>query len=193
MTTPTDANLTSDDYRAKAERVQRVADTAATSAAWDNDSPCAGWAARDVIRHMIDTQRDFLSRHELALPPPPEATAAPDPAAEWRTHAAGVCGLLADPQVGPREYDGHFGRTSIGATMARFYGWDMLVHRWDLARALGADDTLTTEELDEIEGSAQGFDDQLYAEGICRPALPVAQDADRQVRVLARLGRDGRS
>lgn len=187
--TSTDANDASDDYRTRAERVQRVADTAATPAAWDDDSPCAGWAARDVIRHMIETQRDFLSRQELELPAPSDATA--DPALAWRGHAAAVSGLLADPQVGSREYDGHFGRTTIGATMARFYGWDMIVHRWDLARALGRDDTLTVEELDEIETGAQGFGEQLYAEGICLPALPVAQDADRQVRVLARLGRDG--
>ena len=31
-----------------------------------------------------------------------------------------------------REYDGFFGRTTIGATLDNFYGFDLVVHGWDL-------------------------------------------------------------
>src|SRR3712207_7605657 len=39
----------------------------------------------------------------------------------------------------------------------QFYVWDMLVHRWDVARAVGADAALSAEELDRIEAGADGF------------------------------------
>lgn len=65
----------------------------------------------------------------------------------------------------------------------------MLVHRWDVARAVGADAALSDPELDEIEAGADSFGDALYMEGICRPGSPLRGDADRLSRVLARLGR----
>ena len=37
-----------------------------------------------------------------------------------------------------REYDGYFGRTTIAATVADFYGWDLVVHGSDVARATGS-------------------------------------------------------
>ena len=75
--------------------------------------------------------------------------------------------------------------------MAGFYGWDLLVHRWDLASALGVDAGLTEAELDAIEAPLAMFGDQLYSPGICQPPLDVPAAAERQARVLARLGRRG--
>lgn len=144
-----------------------------------------------MVDHLIQTQRDFLSSHDLELPPAPDVSA--DPAAAWANHCAAVEELVKDRKVGEREYDGWFGRTTIGATLAQFYGWDMVVHRWDLARAVGADDTLSDEELDAVESALPAFGAQLYSEGICGPALQVDDDESRQVRVLALLGRDARS
>ena len=40
-----------------------------------------------------------------------------------------------------------------------------------------------------LERSADGFGDHLYDDGVCKPALAVPDGADRQERVLARLGR----
>ncbi|MFI2840426.1 maleylpyruvate isomerase N-terminal domain-containing protein [Mycolicibacterium sp. PDY-3] len=39
---------------------------------WDAASACAGWSARDVLTHLIDTQREFFERHGFALPPRPD-------------------------------------------------------------------------------------------------------------------------
>ena len=54
----------------------------------------------------------------------------------WSEHVAAVLDRVGD-DVLHAEYDGYFGRTTVGATLADFYGFDMVVHRWDLARALG--------------------------------------------------------
>lgn len=179
------------DYRAKAEALDQLGSSAG-SPDWQRSSPCDGWSARDVIDHLVDTQRDFLTQRELSLPEDAAEDDAGDPAQRWRAHSHAVASLLDDPTVSGTAYDGYFGPTTVGETLAQFYGWDMLVHRWDLARGLGADVTFTDSELDEMEGPLPMFGDQLYAEGICGPAVEVGADEPRQVQVLARLGRDAR-
>ncbi|WP_343990359.1 TIGR03086 family protein, partial [Terrabacter terrae] len=109
--------------------------------------------------------------------------------AAWHAHDDRMRELLADPAVVGLEYDGVFGRTTVGRTLVAFHGFDLVVHRWDLATAAGLDGHLTDDELDVLERSADGFGEHLYDDGVCAPALPVPDDADRQERLLARLGR----
>jgi len=154
---------------------------------WSEPSPCQGWSARDVLRHMIDTQREFLTGQRIDLGEPPDIEA--DPAAAWRAHARRVVEAIADDAVPAIAYDGHFGPTTVGATLERFYMWDMLVHRWDIAYAVGADTGFTDAELDQIDRGAAGFGQSLHMDGVCKPALEPPADADRTVRLLARLGR----
>ncbi len=152
---------------------------------WDAASPCAGWSARDVLSHVMGTQADFLAQHGHDLPEPDAA----DPAAAWRAHDAAVRALIADPQVAGTRYDGVFGPTTVGESLATFYGFDLLVHRWDLARSQGRDEPLTEGELDEVDAAVDGFGEHAYAPGIFAAALEPATDADRRQRVLARTGR----
>jgi hypothetical protein len=86
------------------------------------------------------------------------------------------------------DYDG-FGRATGAATLTRFYAFDLLVHRWDLARTLGQETTWTEEELDRVERTLDGFGEHLYDEGVCKPGVEAPADAPRRVRLLARMGR----
>jgi len=156
-------------------------------AGWARPSPCPGWAAGDVIGHLIDTQREFFATHGVDLGPAPDVAA--DPAKAWRSHSGRVAEALTDDAVPAREFEGFFGPTTVGAAFEQFYVWDMVVHRWDVARAVGADAGLTDAEVDRMEAGADSFGPALYMDGICRPAVDVPADADRPTRVLARLGR----
>lgn len=160
---------------------------AVPATAWTAASPCDGWSAADVVGHLVTTQREFLATHGVELGEAPDVAA--DPAGAWRAHAAAVVEALADDAVPDREFDGFFGPTTVGATFLQFYVWDMLVHRWDVARSVGADGGLTAAELDRVESGADGFGDALHMDGICGPAVEPPAGADRQARVLARLGR----
>ena len=160
---------------------------AAPDTDWTSPSPCQGWTAADVVGHLIKTQRDFLSTHGVDVGEAPDVAA--DPAAAWREHAARARAALSDDAVATRGFDGFFGPTTVGAALEQFYVWDMLVHRWDVARAFGADASLTDDELDRIEAGAASFGPALYMDGICSPAVDVPAEAARHVRVLARLGR----
>lgn len=158
---------------------------------WDAPSPCEGWSARDVLAHVIHSQRTFLAERGVDAATSVDLDSDPsiDPGDAWRVHLERMRELLTDPAVAGMEYDGVFGRTTVGKSIVAFHGFDLVVHRWDIAAAAGLDERLTDSELDMLERSADGFGEHLYDDGVCKPALPVPDDADRQERVLARLGR----
>jgi uncharacterized protein (TIGR03086 family) len=178
-------NSTATSYEAANRPLTAVLD-AVPAAAWSAASPCEGWSAADVVAHLVETQRDFFSRHAIDLGTAPDVPA--DPAAAWRDHAKRVQEVLTD-DVAATPFDGHFGPTTIGATLEQFYVWDMVVHRWDVARAGGLDTGLTDGELDRMEAGAESFGPALYMDGVCAPGVEAPADADRATRVLARLGR----
>lgn len=174
--------------------------------AWSAPSPCEGWSARDIVAHMVDTQRGLLTSRDVDLGPAPDRAA--DPAVAWHHHARQMPDVLRDDAVVETGYDGYFGPTTIGATLEQFYVWDMLVHRWDIATSAGLNAGLTDSELDRIEQGADNFGEGLHMEGICKPAgeppltptvrsgcsrgwadAPEAETA--QVRPLARSARPG--
>ncbi len=152
---------------------------------WDAASPCPGWTAADVVAHVVDTQRDFLAQRGAELGPRPEG----DPAAVWVGHLQEVRRLLADDDFAAGEYDGFFGRTTVAETLSLFYGFDLLVHHWDLGTAFGQPTVWSEAQMNRIDTALDGFGDNLYLEGICAPALDVPDDAPRQTRLLARMGR----
>jgi uncharacterized protein (TIGR03086 family) len=178
--------LTATEYDAALHPLSTLIE-AATADSWTNPSPCEGWTALDVLEHLVSTQRDFLTGRGIDLGAQPPVGV--DPAAAWRGHAERVREVLADDAVVTAAYDSHFGPSTVGATFTRFYVWDMVVHRWDLARAVGAQARLTDAELDLVEAGADAFGEALHLDGVCRPAVEAPADADRQTRVLARLGR----
>ncbi|WP_193103786.1 maleylpyruvate isomerase family mycothiol-dependent enzyme [Brachybacterium sp. FME24] len=154
---------------------------------WEAPSPCEGWTARDVLEHVCRTQRDFFAQRGLEL----SDLSGAEPAQTWAAHHREVSGLLGDPDVAQRAFDGAFGPTTVGATMIDFYGFDLIVHRWDLARSQGLDARLTPQELALIDAAVDGWGEHAYAPGIFAGALPTSPGVDEQTRVLARTGRRG--
>ncbi|WP_110206637.1 TIGR03086 family metal-binding protein [Nocardioides daejeonensis] len=178
-------NTTLDQFTTLIERFGTIVGSATD---WDASSPCEGWAARDVLDHVIDSQRDFLARQELSLGPRPEGS----PEEAWAAHASGALERLGDGTVLDREFESYFGPSTIGATIATFYNLDLIIHRWDLARAFGSDTAFTPDEVLHVEACLDELGENLYAHGACSPALPVGSDASPQERILARTGRDPR-
>jgi uncharacterized protein (TIGR03086 family) len=172
------------DYETNADRFGTVID-AANGADWSSQSPCEEWTAADVVDHVIDTQRDFLEKRGVDVGARPSGSAQE----VWEAHQEMVRRATKDEEFVSAEYDGYFGRTSVAETLANFYGFDMLVHRWDLATAVDADATFSEAELDRIETTLAGFGDNLYLDGVCKPAIDVPDDASRQAKLLGRMGR----
>src|SRR4051795_1593631 len=85
------------------DRVRTVKD-------WDVPAPVAGWAARDVVRHLIEWFPGFLaSGAGIELPHGPSVDE--DPVAAWQVHRDGVQSVLDDPETTHRELTNpHIGR-----------------------------------------------------------------------------------
>ncbi len=159
----------------------------ATDQQWDAPTPCDGWTVRDVVQHAIETERDFLERHDLSPGGAPDLA---ELSAAWRAHSAAVAEVLGREGVAEQEFDGYFGRTTIGATMADFYGWDLVIHGSDIARATGQSWSISDDEAAALHATADGWGEALHSEGVCGAAVPVPDDASATDRLLARLGRD---
>lgn len=188
-TTTTTTTPTTDQYLSlfeqRAEEFTRVVE--AVDADWDAPSPCEDWSARDVVGHVIGTQRGFLSQQGLDAGAEPDLA---DPVAAWREQRTHVSAVLAADGVASREYDGYFGPTTIAATIADFYGWDLVVHGADVARATGQEWSVDEAQAAALHATADGWGEALHSEGVCADEVQVADDASVTDRLLARLGRD---
>jgi uncharacterized protein (TIGR03086 family) len=175
-------------FQQRADRFTQVLDAVGPSTSgWDAPSPCEGWSARDVVGHVLQTQRAFLEQQGLDAGPEPDLT---DPAVAWRAQRAHLTSVLAADGVPAREYDGYFGPTTIAATIADFYGWDLVVHGSDVARATGQAWSVSEDEAADLHATADGWGPALHSEGVCADAVEVGPDASVTDRLLARLGRD---
>lgn len=154
---------------------------------WSSPSPCDGWAAVDVVRHLIESQHEFLAGKGLDLPQPPPVD--DDPAAAWKAHSAAFEALVGDDTAMAIAYDGHFGPTTVGDTVRDFFVFDMVAHRWDVATATGLETHFSAAELDQMEAGMASFGEALYMPGVAKPGVEAPEGASREQQVLARLGR----
>lgn len=152
---------------------------------WAAQSPCSDWTVAEVLDHVIDTQRAFAAQHGQALGERPSGS----PAQMWAEHWSAMASVANDASLMATTYDGWFGPTTIGETLHTFYGFDLLVHAWDIGASSGAPPVWTEAELAQAESAIASFGPALYMEGICAPAIEVADDAAPQVRLLGLLGR----
>ena len=98
-------------------------------------TPCPGWRVRDLLNHMLDTQRYFAGagRGEKATLPAasPPSLLTVDPGADFARATAEVMDAYAQ--------DGVVGRTGPALGIAFS---DQLLHGWDLAKATDQDATM---------------------------------------------------
>ena len=67
---------------------------------------------------------------------------------------------------------------------------DVLLHGWDLARAIGADETLPAAAVEAVHmGLARVPEPMLRSPGMFGPEIEVADDASAQDKMLAFAGR----
>ena len=179
-------NEVADRYRSLArgftERVEAVPEER-----WANPSPCAGWTARDVVRHMVETSELFLGMVGLEVPAGPSVD--DDPVLAWAAARDAVQAALDDPEKATLAYEGRFGRTTFEQGIARFVCADLVVHTWDLARATGLDERLDPDAVHELFVGMEPMDEMLRQSGAFGPKLEPPEDADEQTRLLAFLGR----
>lgn len=184
-----------------AERFQRIAAgytnvvAAVPERAWTNPSPCQGWTARDVARHLVEWIPGpgfLLGTYGIEITDLPSVET--DPLGAWVAVRDAVQNGLDDPATAQRVEDcGPLGRLSFEAAVDMTCTPDLFVHTWDLAQAAGIDASLDDDELrrqlDEISSIPPEVDAAMRASGHFGPRLDIADDADPTTMVMAFYGR----
>jgi uncharacterized protein (TIGR03086 family) len=147
---------------------------------WDRRSPCDDWDARAVLEHVIGFH-DVLVLRPLGLKPnrPPE-----DPQVRWQLTYDSLAQALRKAMAPSRatQLDSH----RLIPKLTR----DVLVHTWDLARAVGADDRLDPGWCELCYAGLPADLQALRATGMFKAPLALNSEIGLQARLLARLGRD---
>jgi uncharacterized protein (TIGR03086 family) len=164
------------------ERIRAVPDEA-----WSNPSPCEGWTARDVVRHLVETPPMFFGFVDVPAPegPPVED----DPVGAFTTIRDAVQAALEDPAIADKEFDGMFGPSTFASGVDRFLCADLVVHAWDLARATGQDEQLPADEVHNVFEALKPMDEAMRGPGAFGPKVEPPADADEQTQLLSFLGR----
>lgn len=153
--------------------------TAAVQAAagrWDAPSPCTEWDARGVLEHVIGFHDVLLLRPLEAKP----TRTKDDPVARWAVTVDALFSALSRPGAldGQRE-------SLLGALTT-----DVLVHTWDLSKAVGLDGVLDPRLCQIGLDRAMANREQLEASDMFGAPVAVPDDAPVQDRLLGLFGRD---
>jgi uncharacterized protein (TIGR03086 family) len=160
-----------------------TADKVAATSDLDAATPCDDWTVRDLLDHMLDTQRYFAgaARGEKSAPPSPTPPrlSTDDPTADFAKSRADVLAAYGEPGViektGP----------ALGIAFS-----DQLLHGWDLARATNQDATMPDGLAQAAYEIIHGAFTEEQRKGVFKPEVPVDDDATPQQRLLAYAGRD---
>ncbi len=164
----------------------------AANGKWDRRSPCDAWDARGVLEHVIGFH-DVLLLRPLGLKPDRSRD---DPQTRWElTYAALVRAFEPDRRLFERvvdipELQGNPAVRRDAQVMMPNLTRDVLVHTWDLARAVGADDRLDGRWCEQFYAALPSDPQALSAAGMFDASVAVGDQSDVQSKLLARLGRN---
>jgi uncharacterized protein (TIGR03086 family) len=152
---------------------------------WTSSSPCPEWDARSVVEHVIGFHDVLLLRPLGTKPTRPKD----DPVVRWEVTVPAIrLAMDAGSVRGPDEPAG-----SSDLDLDRLLPMltaEVLVHTWDLARAIGVDPRLDP-ELCELSRAVVGPNDEsLRSSGLFGPQVIVPESADAATRLVAFMGRD---
>lgn len=158
--------------------------------AWDNDSPCDGWTARDVLGHacaVLNAVAKIASTGEVGRPVPIDDVSDPD--AVWNSCRDGLLAALDQPGVVEREGEFWFNQPTFDGLIG-VVQWDPLAHSWDIATAAGIDAALDAEVAEASLAILLPMQSMLEESGRIATPVEVSADADAATRFLGAIGRN---
>jgi uncharacterized protein (TIGR03086 family) len=160
---------------------------AVTADKWEAQSPCEQWRARDVVAHVVAGHQGVIAAvrggESKAL------GADEDPGRAWEEASRAMDEITGDPEARAKEIDGPAGKMPAGQIIGRFVTMDLLVHTWDLARAVGADERLDEDSVRHAYEALKPMDAMIRQPNVFGPKLEPPPGADLQKEFLYFLGR----
>lgn len=163
---------------------------------WGGPTPCTDWDVRALVNHVYGEQRwmavmiDGRTMEQVGSSLDGDLLG-PDPLCDWQGAVGETASRLERPGV--LEQVVHL--SSGPSTVARYcdeVAADTLVHTWDLARAIGADESLPDDLVEHATGIVEPWVSPQGIPGVLAAPVAVTGDVDAQTALLAMLGRDPR-
>lgn len=148
-------------------------------AAWDNQSPCDDWSAREVLGHTIWGMNRLASVAQGGPTPAEQAEAEVAGAQPWATWAEASNNILASLDQRnslQREFEGPFGQMSVEGALGIFFA-DPLAHAWDVAQAGGIEAALPEDIAAIAAGNLAAAGDGVRVPGMFGPAQQAASES----------------
>jgi len=112
-----------------------------------------------------------------------------DPLQAWQQATRELDSISGDPEVLQQEMDGPVGKMAAGEIIGRCVCMDLLVHTWDLARAVGAYEGLDEESVRHAYEVLEPMDAMIRQPKVFGPKVDPPPGADLQTQFLCFLGR----
>ena len=153
---------------------------------WSLSTPCSEWTVRELVTHVIDTQRRVLGRLGGSVNP---ADPDGDLQAQWAEATAELLDAVLDPARAEAEVQSFGGPARFGGLVGGLACTDTLIHTWDLARATGQAEALDAGAVEHCAVALASLGDAMRRPGGFGPALECPDDADAQSKFLHFAGR----
>ena len=137
-----------------------------------------------MVEHVIGFHDVLLTRPMGTTPTRPKG----EPVARWRLSVPALFSAIDMVSTGHSPVDRN--RAPDLDLLLPALTTDVLVHTWDLARAVAADPQLDPELCVISYQQVRANEEKLRASGMFGPAIPVAGDPDPTTVLVAFLGRD---
>jgi len=154
---------------------------------WNAQSPCEQWKARDIVAHVVEGHRGVIAGVRGGESTPLGAD--DDPMKAWEDASRAMGEITADPDALAQEMDGPTGKMPASEIIGRFVTMDVLVHTWDLARTVGADEHLDEDSVRRAYEALKPMDAMIRLPNVFGPKLDPPAGADLQTEFLYFLGR----
>jgi uncharacterized protein (TIGR03086 family) len=154
---------------------------------WDLQSPCEKWKARDIVSHVVDGHRGLIAGVRGGESTPLGADE--DPKKAWEDASRAIDEIAGDPEAAGKEVNGPTGKMPAGEIINRFVTMDVLVHTWDLARTVGADERLDEDSVQRAYDTLKPMDEMIRMPGVFAAKIEPPAGADMQTEFLCFLGR----
>ena len=171
--------------RTAAAGLTRAIDAAESRSAWAAESPCEGWTAGDVADHIINNYVRVAG--SLGA----EVATTGRRSEDWGTARDAVLAAASEPGALDTVVTGPDGPTPLGRFLAVYMEVDTLVHTWDIARAVGADESLDEGLCRRCYERFLPADETMRRPGAFGPKLEFSENDPIQRKALRFFGRPG--
>jgi uncharacterized protein (TIGR03086 family) len=160
---------------------------------WAAPTPCTEWDVRALVNHVVGANRRYTMLLHGATTDEAEAIRAADhlgddPVASFAATAAELKAAFAEPSAMARTAY-HPAGERTGAQLLEMRVLDIAVHTWDLARAIGADESLDPDVVAFALTLQDTFDAGRQRGAFAPPPGKTPADSSAQARLLYLAGR----